>query len=118
VHARDEPAGDEAAGEGAVRDERLRLIFTCRHPAITVSVQAALTLRLLGGLIRGDLCAEAIRLGRLLAGLMPGEPEVMGLLALMLLIESRRAARMTPDDRPHRERGRARPPAAQPPGAL
>ncbi len=101
-----------------MRDERLRLIFTCCHPAIAVSVQVALTLRLLGGLIRGDLCAEAIRLGRLLAGLMPGEPEVMGLLALMLLIESRRAARMTPDDRPHRERGRARPPAAQPPGAL
>jgi RNA polymerase sigma-70 factor (ECF subfamily) len=46
-------------------------------------------------LIRDDLCAEAIRLGRLLAALMPDEPEVLGLLALMLLIESRRAARMT-----------------------
>jgi RNA polymerase sigma-70 factor (ECF subfamily) len=44
-------------------------------------------------LIREDLCAEAIRLGRLLANLMPDEPEVMGLLALMLLIESRRGAR-------------------------
>ncbi|MGI5284143.1 RNA polymerase sigma factor [Nonomuraea polychroma] len=44
-------------------------------------------------LVREELCAEAIRLGRLLASLMPGEPEVMGLLALMLLIESRRAAR-------------------------
>jgi RNA polymerase sigma-70 factor (ECF subfamily) len=44
-------------------------------------------------LAREDLCAEAIRLGRLLAELMPDEPEVMGLLALMLLIESRRAAR-------------------------
>ena len=42
-------------------------------------------------LVRDDLCAEAIRLGRLLAELMPDEPEVMGLLALMLLIESRRA---------------------------
>jgi RNA polymerase sigma-70 factor, ECF subfamily len=46
-------------------------------------------------LVREDLCAEAIRLGRLLAGLMPDEPEVMGLLALMLLIDSRRAARTT-----------------------
>ena len=43
--------------------------------------------------MRDDLCAEAIRLGRLLAELMPDEPEVLGLLALMLLIESRRAAR-------------------------
>ena len=44
-------------------------------------------------LVRDDLCAEAIRLGRLLAALMPDEPEVLGLLALMLLIESRRPAR-------------------------
>jgi RNA polymerase sigma-70 factor (ECF subfamily) len=44
-------------------------------------------------LVRDDLCAEAIRLGRVLAELMPDEPEVMGLLALMLLIESRRGAR-------------------------
>jgi RNA polymerase sigma-70 factor (ECF subfamily) len=48
-------------------------------------------------LIRDDLCAEAIRLGRLLAELMPDEPEVMGLLALMLLTDSRRAARTGPD---------------------
>jgi RNA polymerase sigma-70 factor, ECF subfamily len=48
-------------------------------------------------LIREDLCGEAIRLGRLLVGLMPDEPEVMGLLALMLLIDSRRAARTAPD---------------------
>jgi RNA polymerase sigma-70 factor, ECF subfamily len=47
-------------------------------------------------LVREDLVKEAIRLGRLLAGLMPDEPEVMGLLALMLLVESRRAARTTP----------------------
>ena len=46
-------------------------------------------------LLREDLCAEAIRLGRLLAQLMPDEPEVMGLLALMLLVESRRATRVT-----------------------
>jgi RNA polymerase sigma-70 factor (ECF subfamily) len=48
-------------------------------------------------LVREDLCKEGIRLGRLLAELMPKEPEVMGLLALMLLIESRRAARTTAD---------------------
>jgi RNA polymerase sigma-70 factor (ECF subfamily) len=45
-------------------------------------------------LVRGELCDEAIRLGRMLAALMPDEPEVMGLLALMLLIDSRRAARI------------------------
>ena len=48
-------------------------------------------------LIREDLCREAIRLGRLIAELVPDEPEVMGLLALMLLIESRRQARLTLD---------------------
>jgi RNA polymerase sigma-70 factor, ECF subfamily len=48
-------------------------------------------------LVREDLCAEAIRLGQLLATLMPDEAEVMGLLALMLLLESRRASRITPD---------------------
>jgi RNA polymerase sigma-70 factor (ECF subfamily) len=46
-------------------------------------------------LVREDLCAEAIRLGRVLAELMPDEPEVLGLLALMLLVEARRAARVT-----------------------
>jgi RNA polymerase sigma-70 factor (ECF subfamily) len=161
LHARDEP--DE---EGPVRDDRLRLIFTCCHPALATGAQVALTLRLLGGLTTGeiahaflvpeptmaqrlvrakgkirdatipygipnevdlperlravlavvylifneghtassgdrltrdDLCKEAIRLGRLLAELMPDEPEVMGLLALMLLTESRRDTRTTPD---------------------
>jgi RNA polymerase sigma-70 factor (ECF subfamily) len=152
--------------EGPVRDDRLRLIFTCCHPALAEDVQVALTLRLLGGLStpeiahaflvpeatmaqrivraknkirdaripyrvppstelagrlsavlavvylifnegyvassgerlgRSDLCAEAIRLGRILTELMPDEPEVLGLLALMLLVHSRQRARTTPD---------------------
>jgi RNA polymerase sigma-70 factor, ECF subfamily len=154
VHARGEPPE-----EGPVRDERLRLIFTCCHPALNMGAQVALTLRLLGGLStaeiaraflvaeptmgqrlsrakgkirdagipyrvpdeadlpdrlravlavvylifnegyggRGELVAEALRLARALAELMPDEPEVMGLLALMVLVESRRPARTGPD---------------------
>ncbi|HEX8093968.1 RNA polymerase sigma factor [Jatrophihabitans sp.] len=151
---------------GPVTDDRLRLIFTCCHPALGRAAQVALTLRLLGGLstpeiaraflvpeatmaqrivrakakiraagipyrvpaeaklperlravlavvylifnegysassgdvlVREDLCAESIRLARLLAELMPDEPEVLGLLALLLLTQSRRAARTAAD---------------------
>lgn len=165
LHPRDEPP-PAPAEEGPVRDDRLRLIFTCCHPALAMPARVALTLRLLGGLttaevaraflvaeptmaqrlvrakgkirdaripyrvpaeadlpdrlrgvlavvylifteghtassgdrlVRASRCAEAIRLGRLLAELMPDEPEVAGLLALMLLVESRRAARTTAD---------------------
>ncbi|MGI5218496.1 RNA polymerase sigma factor [Nocardia sp. CA-290969] len=156
---------DEPPDTGAVPDERLRLVFTCCHPALNRHAQVALTLRLLGGLttaeiaraflvaeptvaqrivraknkirvaripyrvprdadlpqrvdavlavlylifnegyaassgtdlIRGDLCAEAIRLARVLAEAMPDEPEALGLLALMLLTDARRDARTTP----------------------
>ncbi len=153
----------EPLDDGAVQDDRLRLIFTCCHPALSVPAQVALTLRLLCGLttaqiaraffvpeatmaqrlvrakgkitdagipyrvpnatdlparlravlavvylvfteghaasagdalVRDDLCAEAIRLARLLGELFPDEPEVTGLLALMLLVDARRATRV------------------------
>ncbi|MFL5886579.1 MAG: RNA polymerase sigma factor, partial [Thermoleophilaceae bacterium] len=146
-----------------LEDDRLRLIFTCCHPALALPARVALTLRLLGGLtteeiaraflvadttmgqrisrakrkiaeahipyrvppddvlperlggvlavvylifnegyhaasgdrlVREELCGEAIRLGRLLAKLMPDEPEVHGILALMLLHDARRGARV------------------------
>jgi RNA polymerase sigma-70 factor (ECF subfamily) len=144
-----------------VQDDRLRLIFTCCHPALSTDARVALTLRLLGGLTTKEvarsflvseptmatrlarakrkikaahipyrvpeehelpdrlrpvlaviyliytagqtsqaeppLCTEAIRLARILATLMPDEPEVAGLLALLLLTESRRASRTRTD---------------------
>ncbi len=151
---------------GPMGDDRLRLIFTCCHPALAPAARIALTLRLLGGLqtpqiaraflvgeatmaqrlvrakrkieaanipyrvpedadlparlrsvlsvlylifnegyaasgsdelIRRDLCEEAIRLARLLAELMPDEPEALGLLAMLLLIDARRPARTAAD---------------------
>jgi RNA polymerase sigma-70 factor (ECF subfamily) len=155
-------AGQQAEEEHDVRDDQLRLMFTCCHPALAAEARVALTLRLLGGLataeiaraflvpeatmaqrltrakakiraagipyripeaselperlaavlaviylvfnegysasggeqlLRANLCDESLRLGRLLLELVPQEPEVAGLLALMLLIDARRAAR-------------------------
>lgn len=154
-------AREQALGAG-LDDERLRLIFTCCHPALNLEAQVALTLRTLGGLSTNEvaraflaqpaamarrlgrakkkireaaipyrvppadalperqhavlavvylifnqgygsaqgapaqraLCAEAIRLGRIVAKLLPSEPEPLGLLALMLLHDARRAARV------------------------
>jgi RNA polymerase sigma-70 factor (ECF subfamily) len=158
-----EAAGDSAREEDPVPDDRLRLIFTCCHPALGQPAQVALTLRLLGGLetpeiaraflvpeatmaqrivrakrkirnaripyrmpaeaelpgrltpvlavvylifnegyaatagplLRPGLCAEGIRLARVLGELMPGEPEAQGLLALLVLLHARSAARVS-----------------------
>jgi RNA polymerase sigma-70 factor, ECF subfamily len=158
--------GEDGEDMSPIPDDRLRLFFTCCHPALAPEARVALTLRTLGGLstpeiaraflvgetamqqrlvrakrkiagaripyevppdeqlperlpsvlaslylvfnegylatsdaalIRRELCSEAIRLGRLLAELMPDEPEVLGLLALMLLHDSRRDARTGPN---------------------
>ena len=154
--------------ESAIVDDRLRLVFTCCHPALEMPARVALTLRALGGmttgeiaraflvaeptmgkrivrakrkiadaripyrvpddeelpdrlrgvlrvvylifnegyaategdrLVRDELCDEALRLGELLCRLMPDDAEVWGLLALMLLHDARRAARVDPSGR-------------------
>jgi RNA polymerase sigma-70 factor, ECF subfamily len=160
----DDPLAESSPDDDSgIRDDRLRLIFTCCHPALPLEARVALTLRTLAGLttaeiaraflvpeqtmakrlvrakhkihnagipyrvpppellparvsgvlavlyllfnegyaasagadlVRQGLCAEAIRLARALAQLMPDEPEALGLLALMLLHHARRAARV------------------------
>jgi RNA polymerase sigma-70 factor (ECF subfamily) len=159
----DDEEDDEMPDDGAIADDRLRLLFTCCHPALALDARVALTVKSLGGLttaevaraflvseptmyqrltrakrkiaaakipyrvppaellperrdgvlaviylvfnegyaagdgdrlVRGELCGEAIRLGRLLTNLLPGDPEVLGLLALMLLQDARRGARV------------------------
>jgi RNA polymerase sigma-70 factor, ECF subfamily len=77
--------------EEAELPERLRAVLAVVYLIFNEGYSASSGDRL----VRDDLCAEAIRLGRLLARLMPDEPEVLGLLALMLLNQSRRAARTT-----------------------
>ncbi len=164
-----DPAPGAAEPPGVIRDDLLRLVFTCCHPALSLEAQVALALRTLGGLstaevarsllvpeatmakrlsrakqkiaragipyrvpapselpgrlagvaatvylifnegyaagtgadlIRAALADEAIRLARLLAGLMPDEPTVLGLLALLVLTDARRAARLDRDGGP------------------
>ncbi|WP_139812293.1 RNA polymerase sigma factor [Prescottella equi] len=94
----------------SVADDQLRLIFTCCHPALSAESQVALTPIVLAcvylvftegysatageSAVRAELCDEALRLGRLLCVLVPAEPEVWGLSALMCLQDSRRDTRV------------------------
>ena len=93
------PAGHELPGRTGAVLRVVYLVFTEGHRASAGP-----------GVITDELCDEAIRLARLLAGLRPGDPEVLGLLALLLLTDARRPARATADGRlvllPDQDRGR------------
>ena len=100
----------DAARQDDIGDDLLRLIFTACHPLLSSDARVALTLKLLGGLttheiarqdwMRPALCDEAIRLGRMLAEVAPGQSEAHGLLALMELQASRSAARVDAPGKP------------------
>src|SRR5207302_1807770 len=90
---RREASRDDRHAQAALLPARLRGVLAVVYLIFNEGYAASSGDRL----VRGELCAEAIRLGRLLVQLVPDDAEVLGLLALMLLIESRRAARTTPD---------------------
>lgn len=79
-------------------DDRLRLVFVCCHPALAPEARTALTLRLVCGLTTHEV-ARALDLARMLRRLLPADPAVAGLLALLLLTDARRETRMSPDGR-------------------
>jgi predicted RNA polymerase sigma factor len=83
------PGRDVDGDHDTIPDDRLRLIFTCCHPALAEPAQVALTLRL----VRDDLTGRALDLARLLRRLLPADREAAGLLALLLVHDARRATR-------------------------
>ncbi|MDQ5893812.1 MAG: polymerase sigma factor [Actinomycetota bacterium] len=96
-----EPGPEESVfDQEQIGDDVLTLLFTACHLALTTESQVALTLKAGEQWMRTDLSAEALRLGRILAGLAPAEPEVHGLVSLMEIQASRFPARIGPDGEP------------------